>query len=578
MIGRVFLLVAGLAAGAALPAAAQTITAHTIPTANSAPGGITAGPDGALWFTETNGNKIGRITTAGAFSEFALPTANAGPGRITAGPDGALWFMEVTANQIGRVTTAGKVTEFTLPQTENATIALTPGITAGPDGALWFVAIDGANIGRITTSGTVTEFPITSRISEAGPLTLGPDGNLWFVAAGGVGKITTAGTVTTFSEFSTNPVVDGIAAGSDGNLWFSEGSTGNIGRVTPDGTITEFPIPNTINEFDSMVAGPDGALWFVENTGSADRIWRLTTNGGTSPTALTSGAGAVPAMTVGKDGAIWLVQSAANEVIRILPGSTSSGTVALQAAVLPASRSVQVGASATVFATVINGGTASGTSCGVAPVTSVPATFRYQTTNAATNGLTGSPNTPVTIAAGKSQSFLLSFATTATFAPTQVSLGFTCSNGSPAPTEPGIDTLLLSASAQAVPDIIVLAATASGDGILDIPGGGGTGAFAIATDDAGAAGTLTADADTGGASLPLSLSICQTDPTSGACKSAPASSVSVDYGSNATPTFAVFAKATSSIALSPAASRVFVTFKDSTGAIRGQTSVAVQTQ
>ena len=577
MIGRVLLLAAALAAGAALPAAAQTVTPHTIPTANSAPGGIAAGPDGALWFTETNGNKIGRITTAGAFSEFALPTANAGPGRITAGPDGALWFMEVTANKIGRITTAGKVTEFVLPQTENATIALTPGIAAGPDGALWFVAIDGANIGRITTSGTVTEFPIASRISEAGPLTLGPDGNLWFVAAGGVGKITTSGTVTTFSEFSTNPVVDGIAAGSDGNLWFSEGPTGNIGRVTTSGTITEFPIPNTINEFDSMVAGPDGALWFVENTGGVDRIWRLTTSGGTSVTALTASAGTVPAMAVGKDGAIWLVQSAANQVIRILPGS-GSGSVALQAAVLPASRSVQVGATATVFATVINGGTTSGTSCGIAPVTSVPATFRYQTTNASNNGLTGSPNTPVTIPAGKSQSFLLSFATTAAFAPTQVSLGFTCSNGSPAPTDPGIDTLLLSASTQAVPDIIVLAATASGNGILDIPGTGGTGAFAIATDDAGSGGTLTVDADTNGTSLPLALSICQTDPSSGACKAAPSSSVNVAYGSNATPTFAIFAKASGSIALSPAVNRVFVTFKDSTGAIRGQTSVAVQTQ
>ena len=38
-----------------------------------------------------------------------------------------------------------------------------------------------------------------------------------------------------------------------------------------------------------------------------------------------------------------------------------------------------------------------------------------------------------------------------------------------------------------------------------------TGAFAIATDDAGSGGTLTVDADTNGASLPLALSICQTD-------------------------------------------------------------------
>ena len=36
-----------------------------MPTPQSAPWEIAAGPDGALWFTELLGNKIGRITTDG---------------------------------------------------------------------------------------------------------------------------------------------------------------------------------------------------------------------------------------------------------------------------------------------------------------------------------------------------------------------------------------------------------------------------------------------------------------------------------------------------------------------------------
>ena len=40
----------------------------------SAPSGITAGPDGNLWFTEFDGSRIGRITPAGVASEFP-PTA-----------------------------------------------------------------------------------------------------------------------------------------------------------------------------------------------------------------------------------------------------------------------------------------------------------------------------------------------------------------------------------------------------------------------------------------------------------------------------------------------------------------------
>jgi streptogramin lyase len=48
----------GALAALALPtlAAAQTYSEYAIPTSGSAPHGITAGPDGALWFTEDNGS------------------------------------------------------------------------------------------------------------------------------------------------------------------------------------------------------------------------------------------------------------------------------------------------------------------------------------------------------------------------------------------------------------------------------------------------------------------------------------------------------------------------------------------
>jgi virginiamycin B lyase len=97
---------AGLvSSAAALPPTDSTITEFPLPTVSSFPLGITTGPDGALWFTEQFGNKIGRITTAGVITEFPLPTANSGPFGITAGPDGALWFVENTGNRIGRITT-----------------------------------------------------------------------------------------------------------------------------------------------------------------------------------------------------------------------------------------------------------------------------------------------------------------------------------------------------------------------------------------------------------------------------------------------------------------------------------------
>ena len=68
----VAMVMAGLCLAVVAPqmATAQTISEFALPNAGSNPYGIAAGPDGALWFTQYNGNRIGRITTAGAITEF----------------------------------------------------------------------------------------------------------------------------------------------------------------------------------------------------------------------------------------------------------------------------------------------------------------------------------------------------------------------------------------------------------------------------------------------------------------------------------------------------------------------------
>src|SRR5206468_208427 len=98
------LCVLTLTAPAAL-ALSGKIREVAVPTAFSAPFGITAGPDGNLWFTEANGNKLGRIrsTPKHKLAEFAIPTANSDPEGITAGPDGNLWFTEEGGNNIGQL-------------------------------------------------------------------------------------------------------------------------------------------------------------------------------------------------------------------------------------------------------------------------------------------------------------------------------------------------------------------------------------------------------------------------------------------------------------------------------------------
>jgi len=85
-----------------------TITEFPVPTSSSQPAGITAGPDGNLWFTERLGDKIGRITPKqGKITEFPTPTTGSEPEGITAGPANttSVWFTESLSNKIGEITT-----------------------------------------------------------------------------------------------------------------------------------------------------------------------------------------------------------------------------------------------------------------------------------------------------------------------------------------------------------------------------------------------------------------------------------------------------------------------------------------
>ena len=248
----------------------------------------------------------------------------------------------------------------------------------------------------------------------------------------------------------------------------------------------------------------------------------------------------------------------------------------LVAAVLPGSRSVAVGTSATAFVTIINAGSATAAGVGIALKPFIPARLTFQTTDPATNAVTGTADTPVDIPAGGSQSFVIALTPHAPIAPTDVEFSFSVTSAIAKLT--GINTLLFSGSASPVPDIVALAATTTNDGIVNIPGTNGTGAFAVATVNVGATGAITASADTGGLALPVNISLCQTDPASGQCISGIGPSVTTQINANATPTFGIFVQGNGNVPFDPAANRIFVRFKDSGGVTRGSTSVAVRTQ
>jgi virginiamycin B lyase len=133
----------------------------------AAPWGIAVGSDGALWCTDRADDSIGRITTRGKLTVFKQASLNL-PSGITAGPNGALWFAN--SDSIGRITTRGKMTFFKNVGVRSPTQVIeTNGIAAGPDGAIWFTNLDASrrqkdplsaddSIVRISTHGNSTLF------------------------------------------------------------------------------------------------------------------------------------------------------------------------------------------------------------------------------------------------------------------------------------------------------------------------------------------------------------------------------------------------------------------------------------
>jgi hypothetical protein len=248
---------------------------------------------------------------------------------------------------------------------------------------------------------------------------------------------------------------------------------------------------------------------------------------------------------------------------------------------------VQVGTPATAFATVINNGPGLATGCSISPVPQLGATFGYQTTDS-TNKLIGTPNTPADIQPGGKQSLVFSLTPSAPVPSTDVALTFACTNADPAPIVTGLDTLLFSASFQAVPDIVALAATVSGDGIVNLitapPSVSAAaspvfaGAFAVAAVNVGIGDDIIVSANTGKSSAPLILALCETNPATGFCKTSILPTIPTHINANATPTFAVFVISQQVIPFDPANTRVFVVFTGSDAVVRGSTSVAARTQ
>ena len=165
-----------LALAALLAAPARALAVPTVDgefSVSEMPSHLALGPDGNIWVTLSGGgNKLAKVTPAGAVTEYNAPNISGSPVGIVAGPDGAMW-----------VTDTGHVAKFT---------------TANPNGAVETAVAD---------------------ITDARGIVVGPDNNLWTASVDQLVKIPPAAPATFTSFTIAGMGARDIASGTDGSLW-----------------------------------------------------------------------------------------------------------------------------------------------------------------------------------------------------------------------------------------------------------------------------------------------------------------------------------------------------------------------
>ncbi|WP_394694291.1 beta strand repeat-containing protein [Hyphobacterium sp.] len=256
------------------------------------------------------------------------------------------------------------------------------------------------------------------------------------------------------------------------------------------------------------------------------------------------------------------------------------------AATLPAARSGYVGGPViSAFLSVVSRTSSPAQSCQITAPAGAPVTLGYNQLDA--NGDPIGPDSPLfDIVPGGALNFVIGMTPTA-----QTAAGgynflpvITCDNASLDPIV-GVNSVFLTIGAAPAPDILSIAATPSGDGVIRIPAPGRVQFMTAAAvnvgigDASGAAGevTLTTTVDTGAASLPLNLEICQINAASICITPRSSDSITSIMTGSDPLFFAAFVRDTSTggIPFDPANSRVFLRFADATGTIRSATSAAV---
>ncbi len=244
-------------------------------------------PDGSVWFTEQNFNRLGHIDTqTREVTEYQdVPV----PADMVGSLGGAPSKHTVRVDPRGVVWTSGHPFTRFDPQTKKFTEYSDPGNVYGvaldPDGShVWYDGFtpDGKIYERDTRTGELIGSwqPPTHGLPRR--IQVDSKGIVWFAEyrAGKIGRFDPK--TQTFNEY-TLPLQDAtpyaLAIDKDGGVWYSSDLPDVIGRLDPaTGKTTIYPFPHMENTMREFYYDSQGRMWWTSPANNKVGYFYLTEN------------------------------------------------------------------------------------------------------------------------------------------------------------------------------------------------------------------------------------------------------------------------------------------------------------
>ena len=302
---------------------------------------LTVAPDGALYLTDAGNRRVRRVGPDGIISTIAgngrtaaqggctvvgttpVIAANAcldDPLGITAQPDGSVYFTDFALHQIFRVTADGLIRVVAGdgacgasgdggPAT-SAKLCNPHGLATGPDGALYFADWFNARIRRIDTTGIITNYAGTGTLGfsgDGGPaqaaeirqsldVSFGPDGALY------IGEANNHRIRKVFAPLPGFNDSDIAVPSSDGGELFKFNSAGRHLQTI-----------NTLTGAVKYTFGYDGAGRLTAVTDGDNNVTTIQRNGSGAPTGILSPYNQLTTFTLDANGYFATITNPANE-------------------------------------------------------------------------------------------------------------------------------------------------------------------------------------------------------------------------------------------------------------------------